>query len=147
MHDLATEGHRPILLNAERALAALGGSLADKPDDTAIETNARSLRGLASVVDGLRQGLSRCGGADCMGYGGDGIRTWVRSEDLARMSARARRAEARVEELEAALAWIVEQGTVGGDALEMAWDWDVIAAEMAAHARSMIATSGGRSVP
>lgn len=141
MPDMPAEGHRPLLMTADRALAALGGSLADKPDDTAIETNARSLRGLASVMDGLRQGLGRCGGADCMGYGGDGIRTWVRSEDLARVSARADRAEARARELEGALALIAEQTAVGGGALAMAWDWDVIAADMAARARAALATS------
>ena len=141
MHDMAPEGHQPLLLTAERALAALDGSLADKPDDTTIETNARSLRGLASVVAGLHQGLRRCGGADCMGYGRDGIRTWVRSEDLGRMTDRARRAEVRVGALEVALGRIIDQATVGEGALAMAWDWYAIAIEMAAEARNAIAGS------
>lgn len=141
MHDVAAEEHQPLLLTAERALAALDGSLADKPDETAIETNARSLRGLASVVAGLHRNLRRCGGADCLGYNEDGMRTWVRSEELTRTADRARRAEARVRELEVVLTQIVEKATVSEGALPMAWDWDVIAAEMAAHARSAVAAS------
>jgi hypothetical protein len=141
MQEMADSGNRPLLLSAERALAALGGSLASKPDDMAIETNARSLRGLASIVEGLHNGLRQCGGADCMGYGRDGIRTWVRSEDLGRMADRARRAEARVDELEAALARILDQAATGENALAMAWDWDVIAAGMAAQARDVLAAS------
>lgn len=142
MHGATNDDHRSLLLTAERAAASLGGSLADKPDETNIQTDVRSLRGIAAVVDGLRTSLGRCGGADCMGHSPDGIRTWVRAEEMNRASRRADAAEARARLLEAALDRIVACSAMPDGELSMMWDWRDIAAEMAACARAALARAG-----
>ena len=139
------DDYRSLLMTAERAVGALSGSLADKPDDTSIQTDARSLRGIASVVDGLRTRLGRCGGADCMGHSRDGIRTWVRNEELSRASRRADKAESRATMLEAALAQIVAYSATPDDELSMMWDWRDIAAQMATRARTALEQCGRTS--
>lgn len=125
--------HTEALACADRAIAALTQSLDGKPDETSIETDVRSLRGLASVVDELRGGLRRCGGSECFGHGEGGFRAWVRSELLARETARAAAAQERARELEAALARVVEAVTLPQDQDDIFWDWR----GAAAYARSV----------
>lgn len=123
MQSSNPDPHTEALACADRAIDALAQSLDGKPDDAPIETDVRSLRGLASVVDDLRGGLRRCGGTECFGHGEGGFRSWVRSELLGRETARAAAAEERMRELESALARVVEAVTLPQDQDDIFWDW------------------------
>lgn len=138
MHQ-STDADHTILATAGRALAALEGSLDGKPDDTPIQTDVRSLRGLADVMNGLRGPLSRCGGSDCFGHRAEGIRTWVRQESLAEQAARADAAEQRLRQLETALRHVAEATTLPEGQIDILWDWRGVADRAGSIARATLA--------
>lgn len=117
MGNMPDSSHRArVIATGRRAAETLGASVAGKPAEAVIETNASSLQGLSEVVIALVEDAGRCGGADCMGRSIDGTRLWVTRDRLEAVDSRARR-------LEAALVEIVEAGTLGGNEYDMLIDW------------------------
>lgn len=86
-----------LALRAEGAIEAVRTSLQGHGDDDLIQTNARSLRNMAGLIDELRQCAAKlasaerpgCDDPDCMGRVVDGVRTWVpmRHFEAARIAA------------------------------------------------------------
>lgn len=111
------------LVVVDRAIRSLAQSLDGKADDARISTDARSLRGLATVMDSLRTDLKRCGGAECFGHRANGFRSWVRHEVLERETARAVMLVDRVARLETALRGIAEITALPPNEVDMFWDW------------------------
>jgi hypothetical protein len=117
--------------DAERALELLSRSLGDKADGHIIETDARSLRGLARVIVELLDETRLCGGIDCMGRMIDGHRFWVTNDRLDLQKKRTERAED-------ALRQIVTMIESGADRFELLVDWQGLATTSGAIARAAL---------
>jgi hypothetical protein len=128
MHAQSAQSRLEPLINvAQRALMALRGTVEEKSDQSAIETDVRSLRGVATVIEGLCTEVVKCGGEGCMGRAIDGIRLWVADDQYQQAKARAIEAEARAERLEAALRNIAEADAAALPEVAMFWDWQAAA--------------------
>ncbi|HEU0066390.1 MAG TPA: hypothetical protein VFQ57_04025 [Sphingomonas sp.] len=120
-----------LLTTGARACDTLRRSMADKPADTMIETNAQSLTALADVIGSLVDEAGRCGGVDCMGRSIDGTRLWV---TLDRFDAVERQAK-RYEE---ALRVIASACSATTNELDMLIDWQGTARSLSATARAAL---------
>lgn len=125
-----------MLVTAGRASSTLRQSIADKPPETPIKTNAQSLDGLAGLIDALLADTADCGGSDCMGRSVDGVKMWVIRD---RLDAAARRAG----RYEAALRAIAQAVGDGRDELDMLVDWQDTAQALARRARAALADTAG----
>lgn len=131
MADQADGETRAILLaTGQRAAETLARSMADKPADAPIETNAGSLRGLAEVIGALVGEANRCGGVDCMGRSIDGMKLWVTRDRFEEIESRAAR-------YEATLRAIARAAEAGGD-MDMLIDWQGTARAMSTSAQQAL---------
>ena len=128
-----------LLQTARRALTALLGTVEQKPDQSAIETDVRSLRGMATVIEGLCGEVVKCGGEGCMGRTIDGIRLWVAHDQYQAAQARLALAEARAGQLEAALRGIAEADAESLPEVALFFDWQAVAQRFQQAARDALA--------
>lgn len=141
--DVSDTPRRTAIELGNRAVRALSDTLADKLDEALIETDARTLRGLLTVVSGLLGEVNRCAGSDCMGRAIDGFRLWTPHARLAAETGRADEATHRAEAAEAALRQIASVGQVGGGHhLGLLTDWQDVARSQAWIAHAALATDG-----
>lgn len=123
---------------AERAASTLTGSLGDKPDETPIETNAGSLRGLAAVIANLLAEVKACGGPDCMGRSINGVRLWATQDRLDQEIQRAADATERADRYAAALRTIEAWRASGLGDFAMLVDWQAVASGMRQQAQAAL---------
>lgn len=132
--DIALRTRAELLAMARRAASTLQQSIADKPPETPIETNAQSLNSLAGVIDALLADTDQCGGIDCMGRATDGVKVWVTRNRL-------EVAETRIARYERTLQSIVGAAEPGFSDLGMLVDWQSTAQAMAHTASSALRDS------
>jgi hypothetical protein len=126
---------------AQRAAASLTGSVEGKQDAAPIETNAASLRGIASVIGDLAAEVRRCAGSSCMGRSIDGVRLWVTQDRFDVEKARADHAVALANRYAATLHAIAASAP-SDDSLGMLVDWQSHAASLHATARRALIQDG-----
>lgn len=136
-----TSSVSPALSGALRASSTLARSLVGKADDSPIETDVRSLRGLAEVIDALVEEAKRCGGPDCMGRAVDGVKLWVTQDRLAIEAERSAAASARLARYEDALRTIGEVQLLDPGGLDMLVDWHGVALQLRDVAQRALASS------
>lgn len=139
MHvQTAQEPPQALLQTARRALTALRGTVEQKADQSAIETDVRSLRGMATVIEGLCGEVVKCGGEGCMGRAIDGMKLWVAHDQYQQTKARLALAEARLEGLEAALRGIAEADAAALPEVALFFDWQAVAQRFQQTARDAL---------
>jgi hypothetical protein len=136
---MAQDPPQALLQTARRALTALLGTVEQKPDQSAIETDVRSLRGMATVIEGLCGEVVKCGGEGCMGRTIDGMRLWVAHDQYQQMKTRLASIEAHVERLEAALRGIAETDAETLPEVALFFDWQAAAQRFQQAARDALA--------
>lgn len=122
------ETRAALLATARNAADSLARSVIDKSDETPIETNIGSLRGLADLIGALVDDARRCGGLDCMGRSIDGTKLWItrdRFEDIERRAAL----------YQAALRTIANAADQSGGEYGMLVDWQGTVDALSATAR------------
>ena len=132
MSDGEDEERTKLLAMGRRAAETLAQSVAGKPAETPIETNAGSLRGLADVIEALLEEANRCGDIDCMGRSIDGTKLWVTRDRFEEVERRVARAESTLR----AIAGAVQSD--GGE-MDMLIDWQGTARALAEAAQEALA--------
>ncbi|EZP69669.1 hypothetical protein BV96_03967 [Sphingomonas paucimobilis] len=116
-----------LLGSAHRAIEAINGIVSTNDDDAQIDTNAGSLRSLATVLKGLTAAVKQCGGPDCFGRPVDGCKIWVTADRLSTEQAHVATLKDRLMTLERALRSITFAGSEPTSEFAMLCDWRAIA--------------------
>jgi hypothetical protein len=94
---------------AKKAARGMLASTEGKDGAAAVNTDVRTFRSLAAMLNTLSGEVAQCGGSDCMGRKIDGLRLWVTHDQLTVAQAEAETLRHEIYRLRAALRRIAEE--------------------------------------
>lgn len=135
-----------LALRAEGAISAVRTSLVNHEDDDIIQTNARSLRNMAALVEELSRCAATlasaertgCNDPDCMSRTVDGVRTWVPMPQFEAARLAAAEAVRSVERFREGLRNIAEQPLSHAPEHALLCDWEGVALSLQRFAAELL---------